>query len=219
MDSKVTRVIIHLMTFIYHITHIRNLPNIIRDGGLWCDQIVSERDLAYVGIAHQHIKERRVVKRVPVSVGGVLADYVPFYFAPRSPMLYSIHRGNVKGYSNGQKPILHLVSSAEIIQNANVPFAFTDGHAPMDISQFFDKLEKLNQIDWKIMKETYWADTAEDGDRTRRRQAEFLVHQFFPFDLLEFIGVINKDISTEVTGLLQGLDKKPRIKVMPTWYY
>lgn len=207
------------MTYIYHITHIRNLPNIIKDGGLWCDHIVSERRLAYIGIAHQHIKERRAAKQVPVSEGGVLADYVPFYFAPRSPMLYSIHRGNVKGYSDGQKPILHLVSSAETIQSVNIPFTFTDGHAPMNISQFFDNLENLSQVDWKIMKEIYWADTVEDGDRTRRRQAEFLIYRFFPFHLLDFIGVINKQIFTEVTGLIQQLDKKPEVKVVPTWYY
>ncbi len=207
------------MTAIYHITHIRNLPEILRDNGLWCDRIVSERGLAHVSIAHQHIKERRAAKRVPVSAGGVLADYVPFYFAPRSPMLYSIHRGNVAGYSDGQKPILHLVSSAEVIQRRKLPFAFTDGHAPMNISQYYDNLNDLNQIDWKIMKETYWADTVEDGDRSRRRQAEFLVYQFFPFELIESIGVINRDMAAQATGLLQELKQKPNVKVVPAWYY
>lgn len=207
------------MTSIYHVTHIRNLPNILKDGGLWCDHIVSERGLAYVGIAHQHIKERRAMKPVPVSAGGVLADYVPFYFAPRSPMLYSIHRGNVQGYSDGQRPILHLVSSAESVQNRKILFSFTDGHAPMDISQYYERLSDLNQIDWKIMKETYWADTVEDGDRTRRRQAEFLVHQFFPFDLVESIGVINRDMATQAAGLLQELKQKPNVQVIPAWYY
>ena len=117
------------MTAIYHITHLRNLPNILKDGGLWCDHIVSEGNLAHVSIAHQHIKDRRAAKHVPVSAGGTLAEYVPFYFAPRSPMLYAIHRGNVIGYAEGQKPILHLVSSAEAVQKAKIPFAFTDGHA------------------------------------------------------------------------------------------
>lgn len=149
----------------------------------------------------------------------MLADYVPFYFAPRSPMLYSIHRGNVKGYTDGQKPILHLVSSAEAVQNRNLPFAFTDGHAPMDISQYYERLSDLNQIDWKIMNETYWVDTAEDGDRSRRRQAEFFVHQFFPFDLIESIGVINRDMAAQVTGLLQELKQKPNVKAIPAWYY
>lgn len=68
------------MTAIYHITHLRNLPNIVKDGGLWCDQIVMQRKLAYVSIAHQHIKDRRAKKTVPCVPGGKLADYVPPLF-------------------------------------------------------------------------------------------------------------------------------------------
>jgi len=207
------------MTAIYHITHIRNLPNIIKDGGLWCDHIVSDRNLAHVSIAHQHIKDRRSAKQVPCSTGGTLANYVPFYFAPRSPMLYAISRGYVQGYTDGQRPILHLVSSAEAVQQSNLSFAFTDGHAPMDISRFFDDLKHLNQIDWKIMKEIYWADTIEDGDRSRRRQAEFLVHQFFPLHLVEEIGVVNKTMSQEVSIFLKSIVRKPVLKIAPTWYY
>ena len=153
------------MTHIFHITHIRNLPNIIRDGGLWCDHIVSERNLAHVSIAHQHVKDRRSAKHVPCSAGGTLADYVPFYFAPRSPMLYAIAQGYVQGYVDGQKPILHLVASVEAVQASNLSFAFTDGHAEMDISRFFVDLDDINQIDWKIMKERIWRDTLQDGDK------------------------------------------------------
>lgn len=207
------------MTAIYHITHIRNLPNIIKDGGLWCDHVVSERNLAQVSIAHQHIKDRRSAKQVPCSAGGTLANYVPFYFAPRSPMLYAISRGYVQGYVDGQKPILHLVSSAEAVQQSNLTFAFTDGHAPMTISRFFDDLRSLDQIDWEIMKVIYWADTIEDGDRSRRRQAEFLVHQFFPLHLIEEIGVVNKNVAQEVSILLEAEVRKPVLKIAPTWYY
>ncbi len=166
------------MTAIYHITHLRNLPNIINDGGLWCDQVVMQRKLAYVSIAHQHIKDRRARKAVPGAPGGKLADYVPFYFAPRSPMLYAINMGNVQDYADGQRPIVHLVSSAEAVQVAGLPFTFTDGHAEMDISRFFTDLHDLDKVDWEMMQAKYWNDTLQDGDRKRRRQAEFLVHQF-----------------------------------------
>jgi hypothetical protein len=64
-----------------------------------------------------------------------------------------------------------------------------------------------------------WRDNLQDGDRKRRRQAEFLVHQFFPFDLIESIGVINRDMATQVTGLLLELKQKPNVKVIPAWYY
>jgi hypothetical protein len=207
------------MTAIYHITHLRNLPNIIKDGGLWCDQIVMQRNLAYVSIAHQHIKERRARKAVECVAGGMLADYVPFYFAPRSPMLYIINKGGVAGYSEGQRPILHLVSSAEAVRAAGLPFAFTDGHAEMDISRFFTDLRDLDKVDWGIMQARYWNDTLQDGDRKRRRQAEFLVHQFFPLSLIERIGVINQKMSWQVSALFLVSAQKPLITIEPTWYY
>jgi hypothetical protein len=207
------------MTAIYHITHIRNLPSILKDGGLWCDRVVMERNLAHVGIAHQHIKDRRAQKQVPCAPGGVVADYVPFYFAPRSPMLYVISRGGVENYSEGQQPILHLVSSAEAVFAAGLPFTFTDGHADVDISRYFTDLQDLNQIDWNIMASKYWHDTDQYGDRKRRRQAEFLVREFFPIALIETIGVINQAMVRQVTGLLQPLAKKPSVQAMPAWYY
>lgn len=207
------------MTVIYHITHLRNLPGIIQAGGLWCDQIVMQRSLAYVSIAHQHIKNRRTQKTVTCAPGGRLADYVPFYFAPRSPMLYVINRGGVQGYTEGQRPILHLVSSAEAVRAAGLPFAFTDGHAEMDISRFFTDLRDLNKIDWNIMTSQYWNDTNLDGDRKRRRQAEFLVHQFLPLSLIERIGVINQKMRSQVSALFSASAQKPLITIEPAWYY
>ena len=60
----------------------------------------------YVDIAYQGIQDRRATTRVPCGAEGVLHDYVPFYFAPRSPMLYTIHKGNVESYREGQAPVI-----------------------------------------------------------------------------------------------------------------
>jgi hypothetical protein len=76
------------MPYIYHITHIENLPSILEHRGLWCDGEAAKQDLCEVSIAYDHLKQRRLHHPVPVGPGGVLADYVPFYFAPRSPMLH-----------------------------------------------------------------------------------------------------------------------------------
>ena len=78
---------------IYHITPIDNLPGIIKAGGLFCDR--DAKNIQFVSIGHRNIKERRLRKKVPCEPGGVIADYVPFYFAPRSPMLFTINKGNV----------------------------------------------------------------------------------------------------------------------------
>ena len=113
---------------IYHITSVDNLPGIIKEGGLFCDR--DAKNIQFVSIGHKRIKERRLRKRVPLGPGGVLADYVPFYFAPRSPMLFTINKGNVEGYTGGQEPIVHLVSSTEAVDAEELEWVFTEAIPP-----------------------------------------------------------------------------------------
>ena len=207
------------MTAIYHITHLRNLPNIIKDGGLWCDSESVRRNLQPVEIAYTEIKERRTRKQVPLPPGGVLAEYVPFYFCNRSPMLYTLHKGNVPVYRDGQPNILHLVSSAEAVSLANLPFVFTDGHAVVNLSLYYNRLNDLNQVDWKVIEDWRWHDTINDNDRRRRKQAEFLVQRFFPFSLLQEIGVYSAALKDRVLSLLENTEHKPIVRIQREWYY
>lgn len=207
------------MTAIYHITHISNLPRIVAEGGLWCDVEVERQGLAAQSVAHAHIKQRRKAKAVTCGAGGMLADYVPFYFAARSPMLYSIHKGYVQGYDGGQQQVLHMVSSAEAIGEAGLEYAFTDGHAVMTLTKFFADLADLNKVDWTVMPLKYWNDTQADPDRKRRRQAEFLVRRFVPFEHFTEIGVCTKATADPVLAELAGRNPAPAVNVRPTWYY
>jgi len=207
------------MTQLYHITHMQNLQSILVQDGLWCDNARQELSLDPIGIAHDHIKQRRARKRVPLGAQGTLADYVPFYFAPRSPMLYAIHTGAVSGYNGGQGSVVHLVFEVEHILQHGLSYLFTDGHAEMMISRFFSDPAHFDQIDWQIMQERYWNDTMMDGDRKRRRQAEFLVHRFVPWVLCREIGVINTHIAEEVNAVLQAATHRPHVHVQRPWYY
>lgn len=207
------------MTEIYHITHVRNLPSIIRAGGMFCDTTMNSHNVEHVGIAHNHIKARRAKRVVELPPHGTLADFVPFYFAPRSPMLYSINGGYVDGYSEGQGAVLHLVSSVETVLKAARDYVFTDGHAELVISRFFKDTSDLSKVDWAIMKERYWNDTMDDNDRKRRRQAEFLVHDFFPWELVERIGVIDAGMQSQVESIMSTARHRPVVEVRRAWYY
>jgi hypothetical protein len=55
------------------------------------------------------------------------------------------------------------------------------------------------------MESRYWNDTNENNDRKRRRQAEFLVRNFFPGQLITEIGVINSIIKSQAEKILQNL--------------
>jgi hypothetical protein len=207
------------MTKVYHITHIRNLKSIIERGGLLSDNAMDEENVRHVEIAYSNIKERRARTPVPLDPGGTLANYVPFYFAPRSPMLYALHTGFVEGYTEGQEPILHLVTTVDIVNEKKLPFVFTDGHAVMTFSDFYNRLDDLDKIDWEIMKATYWNDTPQDNDRSRRRQAEFLIHKFLPWNLIEGIGAINERTVERVNEILSSLREPPEVTIQKKWYY
>ncbi len=207
-------------TRIYHITHINNLPSILHSGGLIANSRLRQEQINYLDIAYGDIQGRRARTSVPCGAGGVLHDYVPFYFAPRSPMLCAIHNGKVKGYEQGQEPVVHLVSTAETVSAADLSFAFTDGHAVMAYADFYNELGYLDEvIDWELMKSKYWFDTPDDPNRKCRRQAEFLVHQFCPWRLITEIGVINTTIQAQVQRILQNVNDQPPLKVYSNWYY
>jgi hypothetical protein len=206
-------------TPIYHITHLSNLTSILAIAGLCSNITMQQQGIGYTDLANQTIQSRRARVTVPCGAGGKLTDYVPFYFAPRSPMLYAIHQGNVPTYLEGQEGVIYLVSTVEAVQQANLSFAFTDGHGIMALTQFFDHPADLNQVDWQVMTLKYWFDTPEDSDRKRRRQAEFLVHQFFPWQLITKIGVMHHSIKAEVEKCLQTATHQPGVILRRNWYY
>lgn len=203
------------MTDIYHITHLKNLQRIIDEGGLHCDR--DAQKVKTVNIGHTHNKQRRLRRQVPVGPGGTVGEYVPFYFAPRSPMLYAISGGFVEGYADGQQPVVYLCSTVEDVDEAGLPWVFTEGHADMDFTDFFDDLTDLDKVDWALMKARYWNDTDAEPDRKRRRQAEFLVHNFFPWELVSYIGAYDRSIAEKVGAIIKG--SNPKVGIQRGWYY
>lgn len=211
---------IPIPTRIYHITHVRNLLRIIASGGLQSCQVLKDQQTSYTNIAHQGIQDRRAIREVPCGKKGTLHDYVPFYFAPRSPMLYAILKGKVEGYQGGQYPIIYLSSTVQAIQQHGIPFVFTDGHGTnTPLTNFYIDPSDLDKLDWSVMNATYWHDILTDGDRKRRRQAEFLVHRFFPLQLVDQISVISELAKTLVEQTLLNSGHQLVVNIRKDWYY
>jgi len=107
---------------IYHITHVGNLPNIIGKGWLVSDALMAAEGGPSAPIGMAGIKQRRRTLPVHCHRNTYVGDYVPFYFCPRSIMLYIIHKANNPelGYTGGQGPIVHLEADmAATIEWAN----------------------------------------------------------------------------------------------------
>ena len=200
---------------------IDNLDGILTRGGMYAPNHEPNDGIIYKPIHSQEVQSKRSNYRVSVGPGGCLHDYVPFYFGWHSPMMLQLKTGQVAGYGGGQRPLIYLVYHAEDVVTAGCQFAFTDGHGIAKFTQFFDDLAHLDRVDWKTVKLKQWADTADDNDRQRRKQAEFLVHRFVPWEPICGIAVIDDGMKSQVEGILGRHPnmRQPIVKVLPNWYY
>jgi hypothetical protein len=206
---------------ILRFVHIDNLDGILKRDGMYAPNHVPNDGIAYKTIHSQQVQSKRLNYRVTVGSGGCLLDYVPFYFGCHSPMMLQLNTGQVPRHNEGQRPLIYLVSHAEDVAAAGCQFAFTDGHGIAAFTQFFDDLSHLDKVDWKTVRLKYWADTADDNDRQRRKQAEFLVYRFVPWALVHGIAVIDEAMKSTVERTFANYPSlnRPIVKVLRNWYY
>lgn len=207
---------------VYHITHVDNLVRIVADGGLVSDREILARGGPAQAIGMSGIKKRRVEELdVHCHPGTKVGGYVPFYFCPRSVMLFVIHRGNHPEltYRGGQEPIVHLEADLyEVIRWAGANgarWAFSLSNAGARYAEFRSRTDELDQLDWQAISATDFRDAqVKEG-----KQAEFLLYERFPFDLVERIGVRSARVQALAGAALDTATRRPLIEVRPEWYY
>lgn len=188
---------------------------------MWAPSAEPKAGREYRTIHDTEIQDKRRVARIPCGPDGVIHDYVSFYFGPRSPMLFRLHTGWVQGYTEGQEPLIYLVSMAQVVTESGTAHVFSDGHGIARFTEWFADLAQLEQVDWDAVYARIWKDTPEDPDRQRRKQAEFLVHGFCPWSLIHRIAVANERMRVSVEQILAGFpaDVQRLVEVRPDWYY
>ena len=172
-------------TPLFHITAIDNLRSIAASG-LLSKNKVAAKGINFANIAFQTVQGHRSSKLVPIEPGGNLHDYVPFHFAPRSPMLKTIDSGNVEGCDYRQDDIIHITTMVELMITAGLPFVFTNYHAVKAFAEFYNDRKDLDKNDWELFFEQpqlggyckYWHNPYSKPRyalRMETRSAEFLV--------------------------------------------
>lgn len=208
-------------TPIYRMVHIDNLDTILRRGAMHGTNFVPNDGLPYRTIHNVEIQNARHVQRIPCGPDGTIHDYVPFYLGPRSPMLLQLQTGRVPGFTDKQPSLIYLVSAVQRVAGAGLKWVFSDGHGIARFTQWFDQVADLEQVDWTAVYADRWTDTVDDMDRQRKKQAEFLVHQVCPWDVIEEIGVCNYWALKRVEAILGGFDEGGRrpVRLQAKWYY
>lgn len=203
---------------IFHICHVDRLASIVASG-LWSDARVQQAQPAGTEIGMHSIKQRRLTELTLDSRPGLyVGQCVPFYFSPRSVMLYLIHMRNAElAFKGGQDPIVHLqadllntVAWAEANQRR---WAFTLSNAGSYYFEDRADLAQLNEIDWGAVAATDWRQCKE------RKQAEFLLEDGFPWRLVEGIGVRSNMVAAQVAHALPSGGHRPPVGLRPGWYY
>lgn len=208
-------------TPIFRLLHVDNLRLCLQRLAIHSPNHTPNDGLVYRTIHNVDIQNQRRVEGIRCGPAGVIHDYCAFYFGPRSPMLLQLHTSRVPGYTEGQEPLIYLVSSAQAVQQGGTRFVFSDGHGIARFTSWFDDLRDLDKVDWAAVYARIWKDTVDDMDRQRRKQAEFLVHQQCDWALIQEIGVLNDAMRDRVEGLLREFEAGLRrpVAIHPEWYY
>lgn len=207
---------------IYHITHLGNLPPLVASGWLLSDAQRIQQNLACQIVGMATIKQRRLQElEVTCHPGTKVGEYAPFYFCPRSIMLYILHRGNHPevDYKGGQGPIVHLQADlAQTItwaQQQAIRWAFSDVNAGARYASFFNNWGELSRVNWTAVEATDWRDpVTKDG-----KQAEFLLYGAFPWGLVEKVGVIDQATAQQASAIIAAAGHQPPVSVERGWYY
>ncbi len=206
---------------LYHITHIDNLPSIVSDGDLMSDATMISRGGPSVIIGMSEIKKRRLALPVPCHHGTRVGDYVPFFFCPRSVMLYLIYRGNHPdlAFRGGQGEIVHLEANLHSVvawaNSVNRPWAFSLSNAGAYYTEFDCSVSGLDRLDWAAIANPDF----QAPDVKEAKQAEFLVHTSFPWPLVTRIGSYSREVQAAARKAIESASHKPALALMRDWYY
>jgi hypothetical protein len=206
---------------LYHITHVDNLRSVVADGGLRSDAVMLARGGPEAAIGMSSIKRRRLSLPLACHPGDHVGDYVPFYFCPRSIMLYVIHRANHPelSYRGGQGPILHLEADLQQVaawaESVGRRWAFSLSNAGAVYAQFRASLAALDEVDWDAVENRDFR----SPEVSEGKQAEFLVYESLPWELVERIGVVSDAVWRQVHAIVATCAHRPKVDIMPEWYY
>lgn len=122
---------------------------------------------------------------------------------PPAPKLYHItHLDNLESIVREG----HLLGDREMLSSCNAGARY---------AEFRSSRDHLHDLDWDAIA----ARDFRDRDTKERKQAEFLVHERFPFALIERIGVRSEAVARAARRSLMDDGHRPPVEVLEEWYF
>ena len=184
---------------LYYITHIGNLPSIIKHGILSHESVEAE-NVQGISMLSRKVDKKENIKRksriVPEIPKKNLLHYANLFFQPRNPMMYRAI------FENGKEKLAVLEIANTILEEPRV--VITDGNAINETTQFYVLSEKtkISQQQWTIIKNEWWKEC--DGSK-RKIMAECLVPDYVKPEYIRSVIVADDKTINRVRGLVDNL--------------
>lgn len=186
----------HAHRFVYHFSHVDNLPGLLQHGFLSNNHPQFPHH-DHHSVAAASIQKRRAEMAVPVGPGGFVHDYVPLYFGSISPMLLGV----VNAKNIDQYDILYFEFPVTLADRPDA--IFTDASANTELPpNFYSDAADLEKLDWAAINSLKWGNL-DEGFR-HRRMAELLVRGQLPVTAATRCVVWNEGVKKHVEQIVNG---------------
>ena len=212
-----TRLLDRRYARIFRLTHIKNIPWILKNG-LHC-RSSHQQDTGFVTIGNADLITKRAERAVPIPPQGCLADYIPFYFTPFSIMMYQVVTGHAGIRERSESELVFLAASARRLVSGGRKLVFTDRHAYTRTAKFFASTEELGRIDWDLLRKRDFKNAPDDPGKKERYQAEALVHKYMPITELGCIACRTASAERVLKQMNAEAGSRVRILLRPNWYF
>jgi len=194
---------------IYHVTHVSNLPGILRD------RAILAASVPVLGLLPEELRSEHADIPIPGASAGTLAEYVPFFLSPDALLWHALRAGERHPrLSAGAREadlydFVFLVSTVKHIVGSGASFVVADRNADGPATRFASTREDAEHMVHRLHS---------DNGGEQLLDAELLVADRLPLESITLVGVANDRVRQRVRDLLTGSDFTPKISVYPPWF-
>ncbi len=198
------------ITGLHYITHIDNVPSIMKRGIL-CHKRIEEENIEYTPIYDKDIVASR--RDIQTPDGRTLWSFTNLYFQPRNPMLFRVL------HEKPAEEIAIVSVRPEILDRLDI--YISTGNAAHSLSNILPSGEgqkALHQIVKDTLMVEYWKE--EDGSK-RKIMSECLVPDIVNPDMIQGIYVATHDTKTKLEAAMLHssipIIPEPHMFFLPYW--